>query len=89
MIKNLAKLPKRKITIDELLDNSDMAAAIEHLVKLKPDLSAALFVTFKADGTWSFAPVNLSNQAVIYYMEQIKLLILDSDFEQDCDECEA
>ena len=74
-VKNLAKLPKRKVTIDDLLDVSDISEAAAELDKNKYELDEFFLITCKGDDvSWRG---NARKSRTIYLMELVKKAILE------------
>jgi hypothetical protein len=81
MIKNLRRIPKRKVTVDELLGRDDAVKRLDEVSPLLLDAKSALVLILNPDDTWEWRTFGLSNAEAVYYLEYIKNEILNSEDE--------
>ncbi len=76
-IRRLDKLPKRKVTIDELLDRDEIISAIDDVIADKDDMDEFMGIYVK-DGSiyWRCSGLSVSRQ--IYLMEGVRFSLLDN-----------
>lgn len=77
-IRSLNKLPKRKVTIKELVGVDEFTETINSLLKNRSKIQKAFFITVESD-VYDFVPVNMTKAEAVYYLEAIKLCILEDD----------
>lgn len=73
MIKRLDKLPKRKVTINELLDISDLVTMVDDIAKLAGDIEELVIVyTLKSGTTVNWKANGIPESRAMYLLELIK-----------------
>lgn len=81
-IRNLSKLPKRKVTVDELLELDNINDLLTHINNVKADISELVIIyTTGTNILWNTAGTTASR--LIYLLEHTKLLALNKDSEED------
>ena len=81
-IRRLDKLPKRKVTIKELIGPDELTSTINAILRNKNKIQKALFITVESSGestVYDFVPVNMTCAEMVYYLEASKLCILEDD----------
>lgn len=77
-LKRLDKLPKRKVTIDEVLDREDVTAAVADTVEAAPDMDEFFAISVQGgDVCWRHS--GLRESRLIYLLELVKKAILDKE----------
>ena len=77
-IKNLSKLPKRRVTIDELLGFDDVVEIAERLYSERQEISEAIVITVKGGAIyWETNAMPKSRQ--LYLLEIAKKELLCDD----------
>ena len=77
-IRRLDKLPKRKVTIEELLDREETTDAFEDALAVKDDIGDLLII-WSDDGHITWRTNGLKISRTIYLMELIKNRMLSED----------
>jgi hypothetical protein len=75
MVRRLDKLPKRKVTMDEILERSDLVESLSDIEQSDPEQFLLLYVK---DGEM-FYRSNMTNAAVVYHCELMKKVIYADD----------
>ncbi len=76
MLKRLDKLPKRKVTVDELLDLDDLNQLVSRLIEMKTELLNVIVCYEKTDGSVGYLSSRVNKGTAIYILEQAKLDIM-------------
>lgn len=77
-VRSLEKLPKRKVTVDDILGCEDIMSVIGDLEKDHLDFNEILVIASTEDGLqWRHSGMSLSR--LIYVMEKVKSSLLLED----------
>lgn len=85
-IRNLAKLPKRKVTVDDLLDRQGFADVIDEIIEDKDNMSCLLGIWITQDGKLCWHGTHMSKAYMVYLLDITKADLLDWD--KTCEEGE-
>ena len=75
-IRRLDKLPKRKVTVDDLLDRDNITRAIDGIAEEVPDIDEFIGI-FTRDGNICWRSSGLPVSRTIYLMEMVKNILLN------------
>ena len=79
-VKRLDKMPKRKVTVDDLLDTIDTTEIISNLSEWKQDIDEVLVVFTKRDENFiSWRTNGMSIERQVYFLECIKYALLNKE----------
>ena len=77
-IKNLSNLPKRKVTVEDILYREDIEVVLADINKDKESYTELLAITACDDGTIQWRHSNLPDSRMIYMMEIVKKDLLET-----------
>ena len=75
-IKNLRKLPKRKVTVSELLRKDDVSEVIDNLVSTSYDIDEIIVITTGEDGTIDVVLSSMTLAQCLGLLELTKDLVI-------------
>lgn len=78
-VRNLSKMPQRKVTIDDVLYRADIDGVLADINKDKEELSEILVIASNSDNEilWRYSGIPLS--WLIYLMEVVKNALLNDE----------
>lgn len=78
-VKSLSRMPKRKVTVDDLLVSSDINDLITTLKNEAHELDGLLAIRVKTDGEPALYVAALTVEQQIYLLERAKKFLLDAE----------
>lgn len=79
-IKKVNKLPKRNITIDDLLQFDDVNAVLDYLVERKTEIEDICCVVQLANGSLEVKATNMSLATAVAMLEMAKALLIQKEW---------
>ena len=77
-VRKLDKLPKRKVTIDDILDRGEIAAAVADTVEAAPNMDEFFAIYVQGDEIcWRHSGLRTSR--LVYLLELVKKAILEAE----------
>lgn len=81
-VRNLSKLPKRKVTVDELLDSDSVSAMLEEIYDERHDIDELLIIhTSRKHKGLALSTNGIDESRLIAIMETIKQGVFKGDFD--------
>ena len=77
-IKNLGKMPKRKVTIDDVLWRDDIDSTIKDVIEKREDFTELLCIGVTNDEIW-WRHSNMLESRIVYLAEVVKNCILNKE----------
>ena len=79
-VKNLSKLPKRKVTVDDLLGADRVVDTLEEIYEERHDLDEFIIIhTSRKHSGIAYQTNGMAESRIIYFLEAAKYSILDGD----------
>lgn len=75
MVRRLDKLPKRKVTVDEILERSDLVESLADIESSDPDNFLIMWVE-NGEFYWR---TNMTKASIVYYVELMKRIVYEDD----------
>ncbi len=80
MIKDLGKLPKRKVTVNELLGQTKAAEDAKDVSSRVMQASQFILITIDKDQKWKYRTCGtLTYGEAVYYLEQLKMRFITGE----------
>ncbi|KKN21271.1 hypothetical protein LCGC14_0927020 [marine sediment metagenome] len=76
-VKNLNKLPKRKITVNDIIISEDIKDAVDDFNDMKSSFRELLFISVDDEGFVCWRHSDMSLSRMIYVMEIVKKNLLE------------
>lgn len=81
MIKNLSKLPKRKVTIEEILGSDRVAEMLDEIYDERHDIDELIIIhTSRKHSGMAFSVNGVTESRIIAMLEGVKFGIFNGDF---------
>jgi hypothetical protein len=77
-IRNIGKLPKRKVTVDELLGNDTIANIADTLYQERENVESCCLIIYHKDGSWSSNWMGTGSQ-ICWAMDCFKQTLINGD----------
>lgn len=79
VVRDLSRLPKRKVTMDELIGRSDAVGRAHEIIPLVEESKGCLLIVLRPDDTWEWRTFGMTHADIIYYLSYIKNAVLKED----------
>ncbi len=76
-VRDLSKMPKRKVTVEDVLHREDIESVLADMVKDKEEYNEILAIAGRSDGTIMWRHSGMTTSRMIYFMELLKTILLE------------